>query len=370
MLVKVKFFAAIFAVLILTLSATSIFAQEGEMQVVDEVIAQVNDDVITLSMLKKEAQERIAALKQNGMTEQQATDEANKRQADLIATLINEKLLLQKGKELDLANDIEAEVNRRMLQIANEQGITSIEKLYEAMRQSGLVPEDVRRTMRTEMMKQAVLQQEVDRKIYLGFSSEEVKKYYDANPDKFRKPESIKISEIYLSTIGKDEAAVKARALELITQARAGADFAALAAANSEREKNGERTAPKDKGYVGEFDVPSLREDLLPVLKDLKAGGVSEPIRTNEGFQILRVDARTPAGSAPTFNDNRVREAMLMDHQLKERENYLQTLRNEAFIKVTESYRASVEPLLKIQSPVAAKSNNKDKKDDKKSKKP
>jgi len=238
MLVKVKFFAAFFAILILTLSATSIFAQEGEMQVVDEVIAQVNDDVITLSMLKKETQERIDALKGNGMTEKQAIDEVNKRQAELIATLINEKLLLQKGKELDLANDIEAEVNRRMLQIANDQGINSIEKLYDAMRQNGLVPEDVRRTMRTEMMKQAVLQQEVDRKVYLGFSSDEVKKYYDANPDKFRKPESIKISEIYLSSVGKDDAAVKARALELITQARAGADFGALAAANSEREKN------------------------------------------------------------------------------------------------------------------------------------
>jgi hypothetical protein len=50
--------------------------------------------------------------------------------------------------------------------------------------------------------------------------------------------------------------------MELITQARAGADFGALAAANSEREKNGQRTAPQDKGYVGEFDVPSLREDL------------------------------------------------------------------------------------------------------------
>jgi hypothetical protein len=370
MLVKVKFFAALFAVLILTLSGTSIFAQEGEMQVVDEVIAQVNDDVITLSMLKKETKERIDALKQNGMTEQQATDEVNKRQAELIATLINEKLLLQKGKELELANDIEAEVNRRMLQIANDQGINSIEKLYEAMRASGLVPEDVRRTMRTEMMKQAVLQQEVDRKVYLGFSSEEVKKFYDANPDKFRKPESIKISEIYLSAVGKDEAAVKARALELITQARAGADFGALAAANSEREKNNERTAPKDKGYVGEFDVPSLREDLLPVLKDVKAGGITEPIRTSEGFQILRVDSRTPAGATPTFNDNRVREAMLMEHQQKERENYLQSLRNEAFIKVTETYKASVDPLLKIQQPVAAKSNDKDKKDDKKSKKP
>lgn len=367
---KVKFCAAFFAVLILSLSATTILAQEGEMQVVDEVIAQVNDDVITLSMLKKESKERIDALKTNGMTEQQATDEVSKRQAELIATLINEKLLLQRGKELELANDIEAEVNRRMLQIANDQGINSIEKLYEAMRASGLVPEDVRRTMRTEMMKQAVLQQEVDRRVYLGFSPDEVKKFYDTHPDKFRKPESIKISEIYLSTIGKDEAAVKARALELITQARAGADFGALAAANSEREKNNQRTAPQDKGYVGEFDVPSLREDLLPVLKDVKAGGITEPIRTSEGFQILRVDTRTPAGSTPTFNDNRVREAMLMEHQAKERESYLQNLRNEAFIKVTESYRASVDPLLKIQAPVAAKGNDKDKKDDKKSKKP
>jgi peptidyl-prolyl cis-trans isomerase SurA len=369
--VKFKYLAPFAAVIILAFTSTPILAQEGEMQVVDEVIAQVNDDVITLSMLKKETKDRIEALKQSGRTEQQAIDEVSKRQAELIATLINERLLLQRGKELDLANEIEAEVNRRMLQIANEQGITSIEKLYEAMRQSGLVPEDDRRTMRNEMMKQAVLQQEVDRRVYLGFSSEEVKKYYDTNPDKFRKPESIKLSEIYISSIGKDEAAVKARVLELITQARAGADFGALAAANSEREKNGQRTAPQDKGYVGEFDVPNLREDLAAALKDVKPGGVTEPIRVSEGFQILRVDARTPAGTTPTFNDNRVREAMLFERQPKEREAYLQNLRNEAFIKVTEAYRASVDPLLKIQAPVAAKGgDDKDKKDDKKSKKP
>lgn len=365
---KFKSIAAFAALIILTFSATSVFAQEGEMQVVDEVIAQVNDDVITLSMLKKETKERIDALKQNGMTEQQALEEVNKRQAELIATLINEKLLLQKGKELDLANDIEAEVNRRLLQIANEQGITSIEKLYEAMRQSGLNPDDVRRTMRTEMMKQAVLQQEVDRRAYLAPSNDEVKKYYEAHQDMFRKPESLKLSEIYISTTGKDEAAVKARAVELVAQLRAGADFKAVAGANSEREKNGERTAVKDGGYVGEFDVPTLREDLGEALKNVKAGGVTDPIRTSEGFQILRVDERMPAGAAPVFNDNRVREAMLMDIQPKEREKYLQTLRNEAFIKVTDTYRASVEPLLKIAAPVAAK--GKEKNDEKKPKKP
>src|ERR1041384_1752175 len=222
-----------------------------------------------------------------------------------------------------------------MLQIAQEQGFNSMDKLYQAMRESKLDPDEVRRTMRAEIMKQAVFQQEVDRKVYLGFSTDEVKKYYDAHPDKFRKPESVKLSEILLLTAGKDEAAVKARALELVAQARAGADFAALAAANSEREKNGQRTAPQDKGFVGEFEVPSLREDLVAVLKDVKVGGVTEPIKATDGYQILRVDARTPAGTAPSFNDNRVREAMLMERQPKEREAYLQDLRNEAFIKDT-----------------------------------
>lgn len=367
---KSKYFAvvAFIALAVLTFNTRSVFAQEGEMQVIDEVVAQVNDDVITLSMLKREMKERIEALKQGGMTEAQATEEVNKKQAELIAILINEALLLQRGKELDLASDIEAEVNRRFLQIANDQGITSIQKLEEAMRQNGMVPEDVRRTMRAEMMKQAVLQQEVDRRVYLGFSSKEVKDYFDAHPDKFRKPEQIKLSEIYLLATGKDEAAVRSRALELVSQIRAGADFKALATANSEREKNGQRTAPADGGYVGEFDFPNLREDLVAALKAVNVGGVTDPIKTPEGFQILRVDGRTPAGSTPTFNDNRVREAMLGEHQAKEREAFVQNLRNEAFIKITESYKAGVEPLLKISAPVAAKGQEKG--DNKKPKKP
>jgi parvulin-like peptidyl-prolyl isomerase len=361
--VKLKYFAV---AILMAFFASSVFAQEGETTVVDEVIVQVNDEVITLSQLKRETEERIKGLMSNGMTEQQAREEVAKRGPELIATLINEKLLLQRGKELDLASEIEAEVNRRMLQIANEQGITSIEKLYEAMRASKLDPDDIRRTMRSEMMKQAVLQAEVDRRVYLGFSSAEVKKYFDTHPEKFKKPESVKLSEIYLKTVDKDEAAVKAKALEIIAQARAGNDFGALAAANSEREKNGKRSAPEDKGYVGEFDVPNLREDLVAAIKNVQAGGVTEPIRITEGYQILRVDTRNPGGNTPTFNENRVREVMLMERQPKEREDYLQNLRNEAFIKIAENHRASVEPLLKLKAPAAAKTSDKD--DEKKKK--
>src|SRR5688572_10341772 len=320
-----RFFAA---AILMAFFATGVFAQEGEMTVVDEVIAQVNDDVITLSMLKRETEEHVQALmQQNKMTEQQARAEVAKRQPELIATLINEKLLLQRGKELEMAAEIEAEVNRRMLQIAQEQGINSIDKLIIAMRESKLDYEEIRRTMRTEMMKQAVLQQEVDRRVYLSLSQAEIDDYFKKHPEKFRKPESVKLSEIYLSTERKDPSAVNAKALEIIAQARAGSNFGALAAANSERVKNGKRSAPEDQGYVGEFDVPNLREDLVAAIKNVQAGGVTEPIRTSEGYQILRVDSRTAGGATPTFAENRVREAILMERQQKEREDYLQSLR-------------------------------------------
>ena len=361
--------ALLFVLAIVISNPTRVAAQEGEVTVVDEVVAQVNDDVITLSMLKRETKERVDALKQERkMTDQQAREEVAKHQAELIATLINERLLLQKGKELDLASEIEAEVNSRMLSIAREQGINSIEKLKEAMRQSGIDPTSVLETMRAEMMKQAVLQQEVDRKIYMGFTSAEIKAYFEAHKDQFRKPESLTLSEIYLSTEGKDDAAVKARATELVAQLRAGADFKAVAGANSEREKNGQRTAPQDGGSVGSFDIPSLREDLQASLKDIKVGAVTDPIKTPEGYQILRVDSRTPAGTTPAFNDNQVRQAMLGENNGKEREAYLANLRNEAFIKISDAYRDSVEPLLKVKVPAAAKSSGSDK--DKKNKKP
>ncbi|HVQ37030.1 MAG TPA: peptidyl-prolyl cis-trans isomerase [Pyrinomonadaceae bacterium] len=340
--------AGTIGVAILAFGTASAVAQEGELQVVDEVIAQINDEVITLSRLKRESKERLESLKQGGMPEQQAAEEVSKRQAELIATLINEQLLLQKGKELDFASEVEAEVNRRMYEVAKEQGIPTIEKLEAAMRESGVDPVATRQTLRTEIMKQQVIQQEVDRKIFFGLTMDELKKYFQAHPEKFRKPETVTISEIFLSSAGKNEAEVKARALELVRQLRAGADFGALAAANSERELNGVRIGQQNKGKVGTFEVPNLREDIGKAVKAVAVNGVSEPLHSNDGYQILRVDERTPASDAATFNENQVREAITMERTPKEREDYLKTLRDDAYIKISDNYRAAVAPLLNL----------------------
>jgi parvulin-like peptidyl-prolyl isomerase len=350
--VKSKFIslaiASIFVFAIFLVVPSSTFAQESEQQVVDEVIAQINDDVITLSMLKRESKERFEALRQSGMSEEEATAEVSKHQAELIATLVNETLLVQKGKELDLSNEVEAEVNHRMLEVAKEQGIPTIEKLEAAMRESGVDPAATRQTLRVEIMKQAVVQQEVDRKVFFGLAMDELKKYFQEHQDKFRKPENVTISEIFLSSAGKNEAEVKARALDLVRQLRAGADFAKVAAANSEREANGVRVAPESKGKVGVFEVPNLREDIASSVKNVPVGGVSDPLRTNDGYQVFRVDERTPASTTAAFNENQVREAITIERGPKAREDYLQKLRNESYIKLSDNYFPTVGPLLNL----------------------
>jgi len=335
-------------------------AQEGEPVVVDEVIAQVNDGVVTLSQLKREIKERVETLKQNGMPEPQAQAEVEKHRMELIATLINEQLLLQKGKELDLTDRVEAEVNKRMLDVAKENKIPTLEKLEEAMRASQVDPVATRQTMRVEIMKQAVLENEVDAKLFFGLSIEEVRKYFEANKSKFIKPETVELSEIYLSLAGKPEAEVRARASELVKQLRSGADFGTLATAYSER-------GQQNKGKIGLFQVSDLRADIAAAIKNVNAGGVSEPLKGDEGYQIFRVDVRTAGETNPTFNENRVREQMTRDRLPKEREKYLQDLRNDAYVKIAESYRAEVEPLLNIVPPAAATKNPKK---DKKEKKP
>jgi peptidyl-prolyl cis-trans isomerase SurA len=339
--------------LILTLTPSLVFAQEGELQVIDEVIAQVNEDIITLSGLRNETKQRIEALKQNGMPEKDANEEVTKHRDELIATLINERPL-QKGKELELSDKVEAEVNRRMLEVAKDQGIPTMEKLYEAMRQSGVSPDEMRATLRAEIMKQAVFESEVDSKLYFGFTMAELQAYFNAHKDKFRKPESVKISEIYLGLAGRDEAQVKAKADQLVAQLRSGADFKKVAEANSEREDHGKRVALETGGYVGQFEIPSLRQDIADAIKNVKTGAVSDAVKSSDGYQIFRVDDRTAGSDAPLFSENRVREAMTMERGPKAHEDYLQNLRNEAYIKLAPAYAAGVLPLLKIKEEVTA----------------
>src|SRR5258708_36335786 len=170
---------------------------------------------------------------------------------------------------------------------------------------AGLDPVGIRASMRIEMMKQAVLEGEVDSKLFFSYGADELHKYFDAHQASFLKPESIELSEIFLGLAGKQEADVKAQAAKLVAQLRGGADFCTLATAYTERQASGGQKPCK----VGLFPIPELRPHAARAVKNVKPGGVSEPLKTDEGYQILHVDARTAASNTPPFNHTNGRAA-------------------------------------------------------------
>lgn len=321
-------------------------AQDGEPIVVDEVIAQVENDVVTLSMLKRAMADAVEGLVQSGKTREQATAEVESKKPDYIMALIDLQLLSQKGKELDLAQDVEAEVNARLLAAGRDQGINKLEDLCAAMRQQNVDCEEVRVMLRSDVMKSFVFQREVDAKVYFGLKESELRAYYDAHPDRFKKPESVDLSEIYLELAGKSESSVRSKAEQIIAQARSGTDFVTLAKANSERQQDGKRVALETGGEVGRFEVPNLRPDIAAAIKNVKAGGVTEPLVTAEGIQILRVNDRTEGANTPQYNETTVREAITMERSAEAHKTYMADLRKNSYIKVSENYRALVSPLM------------------------
>jgi peptidyl-prolyl cis-trans isomerase C len=310
--------------------------------VLDEPVAQVDNYVIMLSQLKRENNEfREVLTKQRGMTPEQAEVELQKKQPEIILNLINEALLVQKGKDMPrLPEEVEAEVNREVLRVARDSQISTIEQLEEEMRKQGMILADVKETIRRQFMKQAVLQREVDAKVYYGLTDKELRDYYNAHRERFV---SVTLSELFLSLAGRTEEEVKAKAADLAKRARTGVSFEELVEKNSEHEQT-----KKTKGVLADSDgktrwffVAELSKDVSAAVKGLKAGGITEPVKTDEGYMVLRVNEVDDS-----FKENFVRGVITQERAEKERDKYLRTLRIEAYIKPAEAYKDAVQPLL------------------------
>jgi parvulin-like peptidyl-prolyl isomerase len=329
------------AIFLFNFSAT---AQETEQRVVDEVVAQVNEGVITLSKVNREINSRadaMAARSQDGKTREQIVSELNSKRNELIVDLINEELLIQQGKELSLEKEVEEEINGRFVQLMQRYGIKTIEDLYKQIRAENVEPDQLKDIWRRELIPALVFRYEVDGKIYNGLTQKELKDYFERNKEKFRKPETVAISEIFLSFAGRDENQVKTKAADLVKQLRGGANFEAFVTQHSERPDS-----QKEKGKVGSFEVPQLTPEIGNAIKNVKTGGYSEPIVTDEGIMILRVDQRTNDSAAPAFNENQVRQAITAERSAEERKKYMAKLRTEGYIKIAKSYETAVMPIL------------------------
>jgi hypothetical protein len=325
-----------------TFGGAVVSAQESEERVVDEVIAQVNDGVITLSRVKREMKNIVDAEVQQGKNREATQKLVSEKQGELIANLINEELLIQKAKEAGLDADIEAGINQRFLEIMKQNNLKTLESLYEQMRGQNVDPQEIREMWRKQATRDRVIQREVQSKEYWRPNTAEVKAFYEANKTKFSKPENVSFTELFLGFAGRDEAGVREKAKQLVTQLRGGANFDQVVKDNADKPVVSPETGKTEKA-----NVATLNEILKAPLKAAKIGGYTDPIEVKDlGMLILRVDGREAASSESAFDENAVRSAMLQQNFAEAQKKFFSELRQGSYIKISETYRPIVAPIL------------------------
>jgi peptidyl-prolyl cis-trans isomerase D len=121
-------------------------------------------------------------------------------------------------------------------------------------------------------------------------SAEDVQKYYDANRQQYSSPEQLQASHILLKTEGKDDAAVKKQAEDLLAKVKGGADFAALAKKFSEDEVSAAKG-----GDLGPFGRGDMVKEFDDAAFSLAPGQISDLVKTQYGYHIIKGGEKKPA---------------------------------------------------------------------------
>lgn len=287
--------------------AAAALAASGDIQVLEEVVARVNGDIVTRSQLL--------------------------RPGAGLADRIDRLLLLQKGRELNI--DVQAEVSKRLADIQRASGLGDAGAFAEYIRaRAGMPFEDYVQSVREEFLCETVLQQEVAARIVLPVH--ELRRYYEDNRDEFIRRERILLSEIFVP-FDNDDASVEAarrKAHELADHVRRGEAFGELARVYSGN--------PAAAAFHGRLE-PAGRDDLLPEIAaavwDRPKGTVTHPIRLANGYVVLRVDDQHRAGLA-SFDEveGEIAHKLRAARFAARVREYLTRLRRGAFVRIRPGY--------------------------------
>ncbi len=324
----------------LAFAGSPAFAQETEQKVIDEVVAQVNDGVITLSRVKRESKTIVDSYVQDGKKRDEAQKLVDEKQGELIANLINEELLMQKAKDMGLDTDVEATINQRLVELMKQNNLKTLDALYAEMQKNGVDARDLRETWRKQITREKVVQKEIQSKLYWQASGKDLKDYYEKHKDKFTQPETVSVSEIFLGFAGRDEATVREKAKQIYAQLKSGADFEKIA-------KENDPSVVTQGGKSEKMKVADMNDKLAAAIKGVKTGEIVSPFEADQvGIVILRIDGRVQASAESVFDDNAVRIAIMTEKFPEQQKKYMAKLRQDSYIKISESYRPIVNPIL------------------------
>jgi peptidyl-prolyl cis-trans isomerase SurA len=325
-----------FPKLVVLIAATLPVAGAADIRVVEEIVAKINGDIITRGEIEHQRVLLEEEARRQGISGPRLAEALKQQQQDALRDQIDQLLLVQKGKDLNIK--IEADVTRRMAEIQVQSKITDPDKFHAFVReQTGMSYEDYRQQMTNQLLTQRVISEEISSRI--SIPEPELRKYYDEHKTEYVREEEVYLSQILVSTEGKTPqqvAAAQKKAADLVARARKGEKFSDLARDNSD-----DVATAKDGGNL----PPYKRSDHLMVkeIEDLvfqqKKGYVSDPIKTPLGLLILRVDERFEPGQA-SFEEvkEQVTQAVAGPRMQPKVREYLTRLRQDAFLEIKDGY--------------------------------
>jgi peptidyl-prolyl cis-trans isomerase SurA len=339
-----------------TSTSTSAPASPYGGSVVQEILARVNDRIISRSDYDRALQEFDTSARSRGETMQ----EISEGHKDLLRNLIDQQLWLSKGKELSITG--ETELIKRLNEIRKQYNLETLEDLEKAAKEQGVSYEDFKANIRNNIITQEVMRQQVGQKIQ--FTPGEAERYYEEHKQEYAQQESVQLSEILISVSQSDDAtkmaAAKVKAEDIEAKLHAGGDFAQLARSFSDG------TTASQGGELGQFRRGALAQTLEDKTFNLKAGEYTEPVLTKQGYIILKVTQHTASGIPPYKDvEQQVEEALYLSRMEPAIRAYLTTMREQAYIDIKTGYAdtgASVKqtkPIYSAYTPPSAKKKKK-----------
>jgi parvulin-like peptidyl-prolyl isomerase len=315
------------------LSAISAFA---EVKVVDEIVCKVSGDIITRTDLDRDRAIVAEDLKKQRLSGAQLDEAIKLRTKDSLRNRIDTLLLVARGKEMNM--NVDSDVNKQLADIqrravaAGQKELVDPDKFQQFVReQTGQSYEDYKGDMKNSILTQRVIRDEVSSKIKL--KREDLEAYYNAHQNEFQRDERIFLREIMVAANPDNTAAAERKAKALVVRARGGEKFPEMAQTNSDA------ASAQYGGFLDPYSKGSLREDLEAAVWNQPKGYVTDPIKIQGGFLILKVDDHQKAGLASLDEvENEVTDRLAgpkMEPMLRE---YLTKLRQDAFLEIKDGY--------------------------------
>ena len=292
---------------------------------VDRIIAKINDEIITLSEIRREMEpyRREIMSKVPAAQQEQALKETEER---ILNNLIEAALIYQKAIELEYDAHVEEDVTSYIQDIMKDNNFRDTEEFENALAQEGESMKSFRESIERQAVSQALVNDFISSRISL--LAPEIERYYQNNQANFSSLEEVTLSEIILDTT-KGVSEAENLATEIADRARRGESFAALAGQYSKG------TTAGRGGEIGTYPVDKLNVEIRKALTGVEEGEVSAPQKSSEGIIIYRVDVRKPAVVQPLDEvKDEIRNILYQQKRNPEYERFMTQLKEDAYIQI------------------------------------